>query len=52
VKLVTFPTTPAEKLCTPVTIDAAKSDPGRCGNDEPVAEGLLVEIVLVDGLDE
>jgi hypothetical protein len=33
VKFVKLPTTPAEKVCTPVTIEAAKSEPGRCGRE-------------------
>jgi len=52
VKLVIFPTTPAEKLCTPLTIDAAKSEPGRFGSDVPPEEGLLEETGLADGVGE
>ena len=49
VKFVMFPTTPAEKLCTPFTIDAAKSEPGRCGNTEPPDEGVAEGMELAAG---
>jgi hypothetical protein len=35
VKPVTSPITPAEKVCTPLTIDAAKDPPGRVGREVP-----------------
>ena len=35
VKSVRLPITLPEKVCTLLTIDAAKSEPGRCGSETP-----------------
>ena len=48
VKLLTLPITPAEKFDTPLTTEAAKSDPGRLGRlrpPPPELEGTPVEVV-------
>jgi len=39
VNSVKFPMVEADKFCTPLTIEAAKSDPGRCGNEVVVGMG-------------
>ena len=41
VNVLIFPTTLEEKPCTPLTTEAAKSEPGRCGR-----------LVLLEGLEE
>jgi len=40
VKSVTLPITFCEKVCTPVTMDAAKSEPGKFGTEGMETEGL------------
>lgn len=39
VKSVTLPITLLDTFCTPLTIEAAKSEPGRWGNDKFPPEG-------------
>jgi len=40
VKSVTSPITFAEKLCIPLTIEAAKAEPGRLGSETPLGGRL------------
>jgi hypothetical protein len=51
VKSVMFPTTPAENPWTPLTTEAAKSEPGRLGNPEPPGVGFIVGPEGFDGVD-
>lgn len=47
VKSDMFPTTLLEKLCTPVTIEAAKSAPGKCGSEgvERPVDGVVARVL-------
>ena len=52
VKSVRFPIVLAEKACTLPTIEAAKSEPGRWGRDNPPPPGDVEGLGAADGLGE
>ena len=56
VKPVRLPTIPAENAVEPLTIDAAKSEPGMFGIENegfelPLVEGVDEALLLLDGVE-